>query len=76
MGRGCGLYVHRSISAAIVRVGTSGPRLDSTAIQVENGFITPRSIARFGGVTIPVGLMSARPSRDVDTGTTTQDFAH
>src|SRR6516165_1518968 len=76
MRRRRGLYVHSSMLAAIVRVGASGPRLDSMAIQVENCFITPRSIARFGGVEIPIGLMSARPCRNIDTGAATQDLTH
>src|SRR6516164_7851005 len=54
MRLGCGLYVHRSVPAAIMRIGLSRPRLDSTAIEFENGFITPRSIARLGSVKIPI----------------------
>ena len=41
-----GLHVHHSAYAAVVRVRASSPRLNTAAIQVENGFITPRWIAR------------------------------
>src|ERR1700710_2198063 len=73
---GRGLYVHHAVTAAIVRVGISRPCLDSMTIQFDNGLVTPGGIARFSGVIVPIGPMSARPCRDIDAGTTAQDLSH
>src|SRR5262249_46858980 len=68
--------MHNSVRPAIIRIGASGPGLNLTAIQVENAFIAPRRIARFGSVEVPISPVSTRPRRDIYTGATSQYLTH
>src|SRR5215469_6713001 len=76
MGLCRGLHVHGSALAAVIRIGLSCPRLDTAAVQVQNGCVTPRWIVRFGCIEVPIGPMSTRPGRNVDAGTAPEDLAH
>jgi len=71
-----GLDMHHSARAAKVRIWFSSPRLDTIAVKVKNGVISPGSIIRFGSVKIPIGLVSPRPRRNVYAGAATKDLAH
>src|SRR5215813_10876967 len=70
------LHVHDSVRASVVWVRASCPPLNAAAIQIENRFITPRWIARFRSVEVPIGPVSTRPGRNIDAGAASQDLTH
>ena len=68
--------MHRTARTAIVGIRASFPILDPTAIQIEDGFISPSRIACFSRVGVPIGSMAARPGRYVHAGAAAQHLAH
>src|SRR5208282_501745 len=76
MGIGRRLHVHPTAGASVLRIRTSRPILDATAVQVEGCVASPRSIIRLGGESIPIRLMAPRPGRYVYARTAAQDLAH
>src|SRR5262249_20766076 len=71
-----GLHVHRSVRASVRWIGTSSPRLNAAAIEVENGFVRPCRLIHFRSEEIPVSLVSARPRRNINAGASSEDFTH
>src|SRR5215469_16933192 len=72
----CGLHVHRAMCATVIRIGTSSPRLNTAAVKIQNGYVTPRWIVRFRCIEIPIGSVSTRPCRNIDAGPSSKNLAH
>jgi hypothetical protein len=57
--------------SAVIRAGSTMPVFD-TAIDVEDGVISPAFIPNEFGITVPVILMASAPGHDVDRRTATK----
>src|SRR5262249_8747904 len=64
-----------SAGPAVFRIGCPAPIFDP-AINVQNRFIVPPRISRFGCKEIPIALVTARPNHRVDAGATAQCLSH
>ena len=70
------LHVHWTAHTVEVRIGNAGPIFYSTPVEFEDGVVSPTGIAGFGGVPVPIRLVSSGPSPDIDAGAAAQDLSH
>ena len=61
-----GLHVHRTADTVEVRIRITCPVLHAIPVEFEDGVITPIPITGFGGVQVPIRLVSSGPSSNID----------
>src|SRR5215831_17310474 len=71
----CGLNKNRPSCPAVLWIWGAMPVFHA-AVDIQHGLIVPSRVVRLCREEIPIVLMAARPSHQVDAGSTTQYLSH